>query len=238
MARIRHIALRCERQEEVADFYCKTFGMVEVLRHGSAQSEGRIALYLSDGAMNLAILPGGKGLDGIDHFGFQVDDIAAISKAALAHGARRGATSVPQDGRKNEAFITDPADQRIDISARGWDYGGTTTAQVNRLILSENDPAALAAFYRDVFSLHEVADSAGDRVLSDGYIDLAIVPNEAPGSVGTRSGVQYFGFQVDDAAATLEVAIATGGNVTASFLLDPQGQRIDIVQRGLEAVAN
>ena len=48
MARIRHLAICTNRQEELAEFYRNTFGLTEVFRHKSAES-GKIAIYLTDG---------------------------------------------------------------------------------------------------------------------------------------------------------------------------------------------
>ena len=71
MYKIRHIAIRAADQKKVVQFYKDTFGLQEVRNDG----DGR-AMYLSDGYLTLAILPGREGhKEGVDHFGFQVDDI-------------------------------------------------------------------------------------------------------------------------------------------------------------------
>ena len=179
---------------------------------------------------------------GLFAVGFQVDDVAATSEAALKAGARRGATSVPQDGRKNEAFMTDPIDQRVDLSVRGWDHDGTATARISRLTIVANDPAQLATFYEDVFGLRDVSQdvAAGSgSVLTDGHLELTILPNPAAGMVGSRTGVKRFGFQVDDIAAAFTAASSAGAelNRAESYVVDPQGQRIDLIPRKVEALA-
>jgi catechol 2,3-dioxygenase-like lactoylglutathione lyase family enzyme len=119
MARIRHIALLTEDQPRLAEFYTRTFGMKEVFRQNTA--DGAFAIYLSDGHINLAILPARGRKEGIFHFGFQVDeDVEKVAARALANGAKHGAKAVPQDGRFNEAFITDPAGTRVDLAKEGW----------------------------------------------------------------------------------------------------------------------
>jgi catechol 2,3-dioxygenase-like lactoylglutathione lyase family enzyme len=118
MARIRHIALLTEDQPKLAEFYKTTFGMKEVHRH--AVQIGGEAIYLSDGAINLAILPARGRPEGIFHFGFQVDDVEATSAVAQAHGATQGPMGVPRDGRFAEVFIVDPAGTRVDLSKDGW----------------------------------------------------------------------------------------------------------------------
>lgn len=122
MARIRHIAIFAKDQEKLADFYKTTFGLREVHRHFADEEEaGAYALYLSDGHINLAILPAGKDRpEGIDHFGFEVDDVAAVAATAEQSGALQAPKTVPRDGRFAEAFIRDPIGQRVDLSMQGW----------------------------------------------------------------------------------------------------------------------
>jgi len=119
MAQIQHIAIHAVDNEALAEFYKKTFGMEEVFRQPAGKD--RVAYYLTDGRINLALLPsrpGGK--EGLDHFGFQTDDVALTAATAEASGARHGATAVPRDGRFNDAFVLDPVGTRIDLSAEGW----------------------------------------------------------------------------------------------------------------------
>ena len=70
MAKIRHLAIKAEDQEETATFYKETFGMTEAWR-GPVREDGHRAIYLTDGYINMAILPARGGREGIDHFGFR-----------------------------------------------------------------------------------------------------------------------------------------------------------------------
>ena len=76
MPRIKHIAIRTRDVEKTAAFYRDAFGLKEV---GSGQN----GIYLSDGHINLAILAFRRAIEGeplklgIDHLGFQVDDVEA-----------------------------------------------------------------------------------------------------------------------------------------------------------------
>ena len=56
MAKIRHLAIKAEDQEKTADFYKQTFGMSEAWR-GPVREDGKRAIYLTDGYINMAILP-------------------------------------------------------------------------------------------------------------------------------------------------------------------------------------
>jgi catechol 2,3-dioxygenase-like lactoylglutathione lyase family enzyme len=120
MARIKHIAVFANDGPGLADFYKNTFGLKEVFRHTSAEGGGE-AIYLSDGYINMAILPArGKRPEGIDHFGFHVDNVEETAQAAEKAGATQGPKNVPRDGRFAECFICDPIGQRIDLSVKGW----------------------------------------------------------------------------------------------------------------------
>ena len=119
MARIQHIAIFAKDNAALAEFYKTTFGLEEVFRQPSGKD--REAYYLSDGHINLAILPAGPNRkEGIDHFGLQVEDVTALSESAERNGAQNGATDVPRDGRFADGFILDPVGTRVDISVEGW----------------------------------------------------------------------------------------------------------------------
>lgn len=120
MARIRHIAIRARDNEKLAEFYKTVFGMQEVFRQPAGNS-GRQAFYLSDGHINVALLPCGPDTpEGIDHFGFHIEDMEKTAKAAEEAGASQKASSVPRDGRFAETFVRDPIGVRIDLSVAGW----------------------------------------------------------------------------------------------------------------------
>jgi len=121
MARIRHVALMTKDTHKLAEFYKSTFGLHEVMRRDKPNG----AVYLSDGHINVAILPneaveGHQVPDGNHHFGFHVEDVDAAAQSALQNGATQGRSAVPVDGRYAEAYIKDPAGQRVDLSKAGW----------------------------------------------------------------------------------------------------------------------
>jgi catechol 2,3-dioxygenase-like lactoylglutathione lyase family enzyme len=120
MAKIRHIAIFTPDTNVLAAFYVNTFGLHEVMRRDKPNG----AIYLSDGYINLAILPNdGEAAGepaGINHFGFQVDDVDAFAENAVRLGATQGRSAVPADGRFTEAYVRDPIGQRVDLSSAGW----------------------------------------------------------------------------------------------------------------------
>ena len=124
MARIRHVAIKCENQEKTADFYKRAFGLTEVWR-GPVRDDGNRAVYLSDGHINLAILPERGGREGIDHFGFQVEDMERTLQTAGAAGAKGESEKKPRDGRFAEMGVHDPAGTLVDVSTKGWKLSET-----------------------------------------------------------------------------------------------------------------
>ncbi|MGH7766919.1 MAG: VOC family protein [Candidatus Binatia bacterium] len=115
MAKIRHIALLTNDPPKLAEFYRNSFGMKEVARSGEKQD----AIYLSDGNINLAILPARGRPEGIFHFGFEVENVEQAMSTAIEAGATKGTDSLPRDGRFAEGFIKDPVGTRVDLSL-GW----------------------------------------------------------------------------------------------------------------------
>jgi catechol 2,3-dioxygenase-like lactoylglutathione lyase family enzyme len=114
MSRIRHIAILANDPAALAEFYKKTFGMNEVSRQGDGT-----AIFISDGHINLALIVARGRPEGIFHFGFEVENLEQTAEIAVAGGAK-APKRVPQDGRYNEAFITDPVGTRVDLSEAGW----------------------------------------------------------------------------------------------------------------------
>ena len=115
MPRIAHIAILAAEPAKLAEFYRTAFGFKEVARSGE---EGE-AIYVSDGHINLALLPARNRREGIFHFGIQVEDVKGAAATALAAGATGGKAELPKDGRFAETFVLDPVGTRVDLSP-GW----------------------------------------------------------------------------------------------------------------------
>lgn len=85
MAKIRHIAIRCEDVEATAAHFQQAFGLQLVQRrdHGP--------IDLSDGDVNITLLPtttrGRTRPAGFEHIGFSVDDADATRQRLLEAGA-------------------------------------------------------------------------------------------------------------------------------------------------------
>ena len=126
MDRIKHIAIFTADPEKTANFYVDVFGLE------MAGPAGRGGFYLSDGEINLAILKA-RGLDadnpagfqtpaGIDHFGFQVEDLEATQARLAEYGADELPSHAPPGGGAfyYECRYRGAGGQVVDVTENGW----------------------------------------------------------------------------------------------------------------------
>jgi catechol 2,3-dioxygenase-like lactoylglutathione lyase family enzyme len=86
MAKIRHIAYRAEDVDAMAKFFVEGMGMKLI------QKRKNNAIDLSDGSVNITVLPlvaGMGGKAGIDHIGFSTDNDQEQFKLLEAAGAEK-----------------------------------------------------------------------------------------------------------------------------------------------------
>lgn len=113
-APIRHIALYSANPQRLRDFYCTVFDMKEVAR------TDRSSIFVSDGAVNLALLFQRKEEPlGLNHFGFHVKSNEEMQSRVESAGMRRGAKH-PHRIPFAEFRVQDPEGNGIDISQKGW----------------------------------------------------------------------------------------------------------------------
>ncbi|MSP37313.1 MAG: VOC family protein [Deltaproteobacteria bacterium] len=126
MAKIKHIAIRTNDIEKTASFYKDAFGLEQV-------GVGQSGIYLTDGYLNIAILSmrgvveGETMKLGVDHVGFQVDDVDAVVAKIRQLGGKslnernevqHADPSKPQSYFEVKCVVVD--DQVIDVSNAGW----------------------------------------------------------------------------------------------------------------------
>lgn len=121
MPSLRHIAIRCANPAAMAEFYTTVFDLQEVWRDAP---DARV-VYLSDGVVNLALLPPlsqenpSEGA-GINHFGFMVESVEEIQRR-LALAEVPSAAPSPRDGRRYAEWRgCDPEGNAFDLSEAGW----------------------------------------------------------------------------------------------------------------------
>ena len=106
--RIRHIAINTHDRDKMADYYKEHFGREETSRGPNG------TIYLSDGFVGVALISSPNLPYGIHHFGFVVDSVNAIEESVeqTANANTYGAVA--------ESWITDPEENRVDVSEHGW----------------------------------------------------------------------------------------------------------------------
>ena len=117
-AKLKHMAIVSEQYTLLGRFYEGMFGMKP-----SANARPFGAVVVRDGYVGMNINPrkGKAGRQaGLDHFGFEVEDLQKMAESAVDAGAQQGPRDLPRDGRFAEVFIKDPAGQRVDLSKQGW----------------------------------------------------------------------------------------------------------------------
>ncbi|WP_029433060.1 VOC family protein [Blastococcus sp. URHD0036] len=137
MAKLRHVAIRCDDLDWGAKFYSELFEMDFVSRVGPPGDDSQGAVYLSDGVVNVALIkvhadfPNAKP-EGINHIGFVVEDV----DAAVARAESLGAVSMMGNMTREEAALagatwevkmkTPDGTVAFDISDHFWPGTGTT----------------------------------------------------------------------------------------------------------------
>jgi len=111
--RIRHIALNVQNREEEADYYKKIFGMEETYRGPNG------TVYLSDGHVGVALISRADQPWGINHFGFQVDDLDDVEQKLAKWNEPM--TERPSTRPFAEHRAMDPDGNLFDISVHGYD---------------------------------------------------------------------------------------------------------------------
>ena len=135
MAKIKHIAIATQNEEETAKFYVEVFGLKEIAKLNTPIVSG---YFLTDGAINLAILhfkndqvagvERGKDWSGIHHIGFEVESLEEIAKKlATAGGTPRDdinrALGIGMGGAQHgnaEVRYSGPDGVMFDVSQTGW----------------------------------------------------------------------------------------------------------------------
>jgi catechol 2,3-dioxygenase-like lactoylglutathione lyase family enzyme len=107
-SRIRHIAINAQDREQLAEFYQRVFGMEEKYRGPNG------TIYLSDGFVGLALIHNPALPWGINHFGFEVEDVKTIEEAVQAPAVTNTFGAVA------ESWVRDAEGNRVDVSVHGW----------------------------------------------------------------------------------------------------------------------
>jgi len=116
--KIRHLALFARNPDELAKFYIDVMEMTLV-----PDSDGSAARYVTDGYLTLAILPHkltGSAAVGLNHFGFAVEDSAALAQRLSDFGVEAPKLR-PADRPFAELRAVDPEGNWFDLSEHGFE---------------------------------------------------------------------------------------------------------------------
>lgn len=225
MGRITHMAMCTKNNRRLARFYKTVFAWEEVW---NPVQNSPFAYYIGDGYFNLNCLqirPGGarekqssnvghsRGAGvvvegrvilpevGINHIGFQVDDLAEANRKLASLKPAITPVASPPDGRYEDQRFLDPEVNDIELSQRVWDPGPEKkSAAARHVAFGAADPDRLAEFYRFALDMKpigrvETKDTGMTAVyLSDGMMNMALVKN----SPIAKRGVQLLGIKVEN----------------------------------------
>lgn len=245
MAKIRHIAFIVKEPQKLYDYYHYIFGVEEVRRSDTG------SIHVIDGLFNLAFLQqvqdesevvnthraDGNEVNqrqGINHYGFIVDKLDDVV-AKLDDSIQRGES--PQNGRPAEMRVIDPWGNNFDLSSRGFlGREERKLPGVRHMVVQVDRPDKAADFYTSALDMHEVRrESDGSILLTDGDITMGLVDEPFIG----RSGIQYFGLQVEDWAAAQQRFKEVGSDLpdlrpgqTEARMRDPEGNLFLVSEQG------
>ena len=215
IAKIRHVAMYTHNHAAVDRFYQTIFGMRRMTSN-TLDETGKQNTYrghISDGVIGLAILSRYAGMQsGVDHFGFEVDDIKEYVHRMEQHYPKtmiaKGLDYVPFAGLRSY----DPAGTQFDIAQahianvrEGYNESGWEQPRwINHISIRAADPSRVAEFYETIFELKEAETykDDGSICMSDGKVKLLLRPRDNRLYRGLREGIDHFGFKVEDLEKT------------------------------------
>src|SRR5437762_9562332 len=122
MAKIRHLAIRTEDPERLAEFYKDVFGLEEIHRGSHPGHAAGKTVHLTDGYFELALLDNAaqQSPNGLYHFGIQVDDMDETLQRAGKAQPDKPARKRPEGTPFAEMRVSDPGGNLIDLSVHGF----------------------------------------------------------------------------------------------------------------------
>ena len=215
IAKIRHVATHTERYDTQFKFYHTVFGMKQITTNlvdetGKANPNRG---HISDGVIGMALLAKRPGSSqGIDHFGFEVDDVKEVVDRInrlypdLLH--TRALAYVPFAGIRAQ----DPTGTQFDLSQQGMsnvregylNEGWEQPRWLNHIALRARKPEEVAEFYTKVLELKGVEEGGeqGTIMLTDGKVRLMIRPCHNGHYRSLKQGFDHIGFKVESVEKT------------------------------------
>ncbi len=223
-AQINHMAIISPRYPLLGKFYEAVFGLKP-----SSKSRPSSAITIGDGYSGLNLIPRRDGyVEGIDHFGMVVDEIAPVHELMRRKFRTANLVERPSarpfaafSGHDPDGNVFDLAQRKgdtrkeiyADIAAQGW----AQDRYMRGFAIRTPNAELVAEFYREVFELKPVNTRNPDGWhLTDGRVTLSILswsPAKFAGISVKRPGPDHIGFHVEDMTAFLaHVAQVAGAN--------------------------
>lgn len=112
--KVRHVAVMTKNREKMVEFYQKVFGLEPKRGIGGA-------IYMSDGDVNIALIEIKREdqQEGINHFGFEADDLKSIEQKLKEAGFPAEIDS--KSDKDSDYRVRDPDGRYVDIAVnRRW----------------------------------------------------------------------------------------------------------------------
>jgi catechol 2,3-dioxygenase-like lactoylglutathione lyase family enzyme len=112
--KIAHIAVMTKNRERMVEFYQKVFGLEPKRGFGGA-------IYMSDGSVNIALIEAKREdqKEGINHYGFEVDDLDDIKRRLKESGFDSEIDS--KSDKDSDHRVQDPDGHWVDMAVhRRW----------------------------------------------------------------------------------------------------------------------
>jgi hypothetical protein len=233
-AHFGYMAIVTDQPRVLADYYAKHFQMWELGSSPEGDisiTDGFLNVSL---LKQRSGVEGASGRPGLSHFGIAVSDIREVEARLEDFAPSADILPEPDDLHHGEYRVVGPNGLPISISTKNFGLSGEPRRlpRIRHMALCTDPPHdAQAAFLCVVFGFREVStsmqrrrDNMPVRFVGDGHVNLALLAyggtgfykagmekphedvfrNDAERAINTRSGLQHFGFVVEDAQAVMD----------------------------------
>jgi len=205
-AKLNHIAITSDQYAINARFYEALFGLRSAKNYRPAR-----AAVVSDGRVGMNIIPRREGrIAGLDHFGFQVEDIDEAISRMTNFDSKLTAIKRPPVRPFAAYSAHDPDTNIFDISQADIGFQEdvyaeemeTTKRHFSHFALRTRNAEHCAQFYSEVFELQPTNKRADDSnyYLTDGNMTLALIQwrmEDYADMDPQRLGPDHIGFTVE-----------------------------------------
>jgi catechol-2,3-dioxygenase len=234
MPQLRQLVIAAEDPGRLAAFYQEVFELEKI-------EEAKGAVFLSDGAFNLALVPETEPhKQGLKHLSFETVRVESLGKKLVQAGAQESEL-VQVDAITGVEFeLRDPDGNTVGVCRRAFDVAyEQRPVPIRHIALYTPDPQRMADYYCKVLDMKEVEKTDRSSIfVSDGYFNLALLYQRKEEPIG----LNHFGFHVksnEEMQARAEKAGVRRGAARperipfAEYRVhDPEGNGIDISQKG------